>query len=73
MKRTNLKPLVWPVAVLIASALTALAAEATAHSAETVGLYGMIKVNSDLLLLIGATMLVVALVRIVMRRSRGRG
>ena len=71
MRQGLLQPLVWPVAVLIASALTALAAEATAQSAETVGLYGMIKVTSDLLLLIGAIMLVVALAQMMMRRSRG--
>ena len=38
MKRGRHQLLVWPVAVLIASALTALAAEATAWSVQTVTL-----------------------------------
>ena len=51
MRRGRLQPLVWPIAVLIASGLTGLAAEATARSVQTVPLYGLIKMTSDLLLL----------------------
>lgn len=65
MKRGRLQPLVWPVALLIASALTALAAEATAQSAQTVTLYGLIKMTSDLVLIIGLIWLVVATIQIV--------
>ena len=65
MKRGRLQPLVWPVAVLIASGLTGLAAEATARSVQTVTLYGLIKMTSDLLLLIGGVWLVVGVVQVL--------
>ncbi len=64
MKR-RLKPLVWPVALLVAAGLTALLAEATTRSVETVTLYGMIKLVSDLVLVIGVVWLIVALFRVV--------
>jgi len=63
VKRGRLQPLVWPVAVLIASGLTALAAEATARAVQTVTLYGLIKMTSDLLLPIGGVWLVVGVVQ----------
>ena len=65
MKRRRLRPLVWPLALLIAGGLTALLAEATTRSVETVTLYGMVKLVSDLVLLIGVVWLVVALFRVV--------
>lgn len=71
MKRGRLQPLVWPVALLIASALTALVAEATAQSAQTVTLYGLIKMTSDLVLAIGSIWLVIAVIQIV-RAARQR-
>ena len=61
----RLKPLVWPVALLIAAGLTALLAEATTRSVETVTLYGMVKLVSDLVLVIGVVWLIVALFRVV--------
>ncbi|MFA4950201.1 hypothetical protein [Brevundimonas sp.] len=64
MKRGRYQLLVWPVAVLIASALTALAAETTSWSVQTVTLYGLIKMTSDLLLVIGLIWLVIALIQI---------
>ena len=71
MKRSRrLKPLVWPVALLIAAGLTALLADATTRSIETVTLYGMIKLVSDLVLAIGLVWLVVAALRVA--RSGGR-
>ena len=63
MKR--LKPLVWPFALLIAGGLTALLAEAMARSVETVTLYGMVKLVSDLVLLIAVVWLAVGIVRVV--------
>ncbi len=59
------QPLVWPVALLIAGGLAALAAEATTRSVETVTLYGMVKVVSDLTLLIGVVWLPVGLFRVI--------
>lgn len=70
MKR-RLKPLVWPLALLIAGGLTALLADATTRSVETITLYGMIKLVSDLVLLIGMVWLAVGLVR-VFRPARPR-
>ncbi|CAL1689995.1 hypothetical protein MMB232_00115 [Brevundimonas subvibrioides] len=54
----RLKPLAWPVTLLVAGGLTALVAEATAWSAGTVGMYGMAKVVSDLVLGIGLVWLI---------------
>lgn len=70
MKRGRLQPLVWPLAVLIASGFTALAAEATARSVQTVTLYGLIKMTSDVLLLIGGVWLVVGLVQVLTSARR---
>lgn len=69
MKR--LKPLVWPFALLIAGGLTALAAEATTRSVETITLYGMVKLVSDLVLLIAVVWLIFGLVRVI-RPARPR-
>ena len=66
----RLKPLVWPVALLIAAGLTALLADATTRSIETVTLYGMIKLVSDLVLVIGVVWLIVALFRVVRPAKR---
>jgi hypothetical protein len=70
VRQGRLQPLVWPVAVLIASGFTALAAEATARSVETVTLYGLIKLTSDLLLLIGGVWLVVGVVQVMTSARR---
>ena len=70
MRRGRLQPLVWPIAVLIASGLTGLAAEATARSVQTVTLYGLIKMTSDLLLLIGGVWLVVGVVQVLTSARR---
>ena len=69
MKR--LKPLVWPFALLIAGSLTALLAEATTRSVETVTLYGVVKLVSDLVLLIAVVWLIVGLIRVI-RPARPR-
>lgn len=64
MKTRRFKPLVWPLALLVAAGLTALVAEATTRSVETVTLYGMVKLVSDLVLVIGVIWLAVAIVRV---------
>ncbi len=65
MSTRRLKPLVWPLALLVAGGLTALLAEASTRSVETVTLYGMMKLVSDLVLVIGAVWLVVGLIRVL--------
>lgn len=70
MRQKRLQPLVWPVAVLIAAALAALIADATAQSVQTVTLYGLIKMTSDLLLLIGGVWMVLGVVQVLTSASR---
>ena len=65
MKARRFKPLVWPVALLIAAGLTALLADATTRSVETITLYGMIRLVSDLVLVIGVVWLTVGLFRVI--------
>lgn len=67
MRRGRFQPLVWPVALLAAGGVTALAAEATTLSVETVTLYGMVRLVSDLVVVIGAVWLVIGLARVIRR------
>ena len=66
----RLKPLVWPAALLIAAGMTALLADTTTRSVETVTLSGMIKLVSDLVLMIAMSWLVVAVVTVLRSRHR---
>lgn len=70
MRRRRLKSLVWPVALLIAGSLTALLADATTRSVETVTLYGMVKLVSDLVFLIAVVWLVFGLFRVARPAKR---
>lgn len=70
MKRPRLQPLVWPTALLVAGGTTALLAEAASLSVETVTLYGLVKLVSDLVLAIGVVWLVAAIGQVA--RSGGR-
>lgn len=72
MNRRRLKPLVLPLALLVAGAVTAGLAEATARSAETLTLYGTVRIVSDLVLLIGAVGLALALIAVIARKDRPR-
>jgi len=60
--RRRFQPLVWPLTLLVAGGLIALLAEATAWSDGTVGMYGMAKVVSDLVLGIGGIWLAISAV-----------
>ena len=66
----RLKPLVWPFALLIAAALTALLADATTRSIETITLYGVVKLVSDLVLVIAVVWLIAGLFRVVRPADR---
>jgi hypothetical protein len=68
--RKHLKPLVWPVAVLLAGTLTGWLAETAVGRWQDYQLYGLTRPVADLLLVIGALWLVVAVVRLVLG---GRG
>ena len=65
-----LRPLVWPVAILLAGTLTGWLAETAVGRWQDYGLYGLTRPVADLLLVIGAVWLVVAGVRVV-RGRRG--
>ena len=65
-----LRPLVWPVAILLAGTLTGWLAETAVGRWQDYGLYGLTRPVADLLLVIGAVWLVVAVVRVV-RGRRG--
>jgi len=66
----SLKPLVWPSALLIVGVSASGLAEIAAGRWQDYQLYGMARPVADLLLLIGAVWLVVAVVVIVRGRSR---
>ena len=68
MRRQRFQPLVWPIALLVAGGVTALVAEATTLSVDTVTLYGMLKLVSDLVLVIGVVWLIVAAGRVFLSR-----
>ena len=65
-----LRPLVWPVAILLAGTLTGWLAETAVGRWQDYGLYGLTRPVADLLLVIGAVWLVVAVVGVV-RGRRG--
>jgi hypothetical protein len=65
-----LRPLVWPVAILLAGTLTGWLAETAVGRWQDYGLYGLTRPVADLLLVIGAVWLVAAVIRVV-RGRRG--
>ena len=68
MKRIPLKPLVWPVALLIVGAVASWLAEFAVGRWQDYQLYGIARPVADLLLVIGAIWLLVAVIGVV----RGR-
>jgi len=71
VKRRRFKPLVWPVALLLAGGLTACLAEASATAASTFALFGTLKLVSDLTLLIALVWMIIAGVRFLWVRQAG--
>lgn len=68
MRRRDVTPLVWPLALLMAGLATGWAAEAAVGRFEAYGLYAFARPVADLLLLIGAAWLVVAAIGMARRR-----
>ena len=68
MRRRRLKPLVWPVALLLAGLLTSLLAEFAVGRWQDYQLYGIARPVADLLLVIGAVWLVVAAIGVARQR-----
>lgn len=69
MKRLRFKPLVWPVSLLALGAMAGWLADAAVGRWQDYHLYGLTRPVADLLMIIGAVWLVVALVVSAFRRS----
>ncbi len=70
MRRRRLKPLVWPVALLVIGLLTSWLAEFAVGEWQDYQLYGIARPVADLLMIIGALWLAVAVIGVV-RGRRG--
>lgn len=70
MKRIRLKPLVWPVTLLAVGLAAGWAAEFAVGRWQDYQLYGLARPVADLLIIIGAVWLLVAVVGLV-RGRRG--
>lgn len=69
MKRVRLKPLVWPVALLLVGAAASWLAEFAVGRWQDYQLYSISRPVADLLLIIGAVWLVAAVINVVRRRG----
>lgn len=70
MRRRRLKPLVWPVALLVIGLLTSWLVEFAVAEWQDYQLYGIARPVADLLMIIGALWLAVAVIGVV-RGRRG--
>ena len=70
LRQRRLKPLVWPVALLIIGAAASWLADFAVGRCQDYGLYGLTRPVADLLLIIGAVWLGLAVIGVV-RGRRG--
>lgn len=68
MRRRRLKPLVWPVALLLVGLLTSWLSEFAVGRWQDYQLYGLTKPVADLLVLIGAVWLLAAVIGMIRKR-----
>ena len=68
MKKVRLKPLVWPVVLLIVGAAANWLAEFAVGRWQDYQLYSISRPVADLLLVIGAVWLVMAVISVIRRR-----
>lgn len=68
MRRRRLKPLVWPVALLLVGFLASWLAEFAVGRWQDYQLYSLARPVADLLLVIGAVWLVVAVIGVIQKR-----
>ena len=69
MKKGRVKPLVWPVALLLVGAAANWLAEFAVGRWQDYQLYSISRPVADLLLIIGAVWLVVAVINLIRRRG----
>jgi hypothetical protein len=69
VKRSRLKPLVWPVSLLTVGAAASWLAEFAVGRWQDYQLYGIARPVADLLLIIGGVWLVVAVIGLVRARQ----
>ncbi len=69
MKKVRLKPLVWPVALLVVGSVASWLAEFAVGRWQDYQLYSISRPVADLLLIIGAVWLVVAVIKVMRRRG----
>jgi hypothetical protein len=70
MRRDRFKPLVWPVALLVVGTGLGWLADFAVGRWQDYSLYGLTRPVADLLLIIGAVWLVVAMGRVLRDRRR---
>ncbi len=70
MRPNRVKPMVWPASLLVAGALIGWLAEFAVGRWQDYQLYGLARPVADLLMIIGAVWLVVAVIGVV-RNQRG--
>lgn len=68
MRRNRLQPLIWPVSLLGAGLLIGWLAETAAGQWQDYQLYGLTRPVADVLLVIGAVWLAVAVIAVLRRR-----
>ena len=68
MRPNRFKPLVWPISLLIAGSLIGWLAEFAVGRWQDYQLYGLTRPVADLLMIIGAVWLMVAVVRVARDR-----
>ncbi len=65
VKRLRLKPLIWPVALLVLAAVGGWLAEFAVGRWQDYGLYGLTRPVADLLMIIGVVWLAAAVVGVI--------
>ena len=68
MRRNRFKPLVWPVSLLVLGGVGGGLADYAVGRWQDYGLYGLTRPVADLLMIVGAVWLVVAVICLIRKR-----
>jgi hypothetical protein len=68
MRRNRFKPLVWPVSLLVLGGVGGGLADYAVGRWQDYGLYGLTRPVADLLMIVGAVWLVVAVIGLIRKR-----